>query len=73
MLLNHTSGIYQIGRDLDFNLGVVNDFTRPWTAEDIIQYFTDKPATNEPGEEQNYSNTNTLILNSSLKLLLLNL
>ena len=23
MLLNHTSGIYQIGRDLDFNLGVV--------------------------------------------------
>ena len=61
MLLNHTSGIYQIGRDLDFNLGVVNDFTRHWTADDIIQYFTDKPATNEPGEEQNYSNTNTLI------------
>ena len=61
MLLNHTSGIYQIGRDLDFNMGVVNDFTRSWTADDIIQYFTDKPATNEPGEEYNYSNTNTLI------------
>ena len=61
MLLNHTSGIYQIGRDLNFNLAVVNDFTRPWTADEIIQYFTDKPATNEPGEELNYSNTNTLI------------
>ena len=27
----------------------------------LYNIFTDKPATNEPGEEQNYSNTNTLI------------
>ena len=61
MLLNHTSGIYTIARDLNYNLAVVNDFTRGWNAEDIIQYFSNKPATNLPGEKYNYSNTNTLI------------
>ncbi len=61
MLLNHTSGIYPIARDLNFNLAVVNDFTRGWSAEEIIQYFTNKPATNLPGEKFYYCNTNTLI------------
>ena len=61
MLLNHTSGIYPIARDLDYNLAVVNDFTRGWSSEEIIQYFTNKPATNLPGEKYYYSNTNTLI------------
>ncbi len=61
MLINHTSGIYTIARDLNYNLAVVNDFTRGWNAEEIIQYFSNKPATNLPGEKYNYSNTNTLI------------
>ncbi len=61
MLLNHTSGIYPIARDLDYNLAVVNDFTRGWSSEEIIQYFTNKPATNLPGEKYYYANTNTLI------------
>ena len=61
MLLNHTSGIYPIARDLNYNLAVVNDFTRGWSSEAIIQYFTNKPATNLPGEKYYYSNTNTLI------------
>ena len=61
MLLNHTSGIYPIARDLDYNLAVVNDFTRGWSSEEIIQYFTNKPATNLPGEKYYYTNTNTLI------------
>ncbi len=61
MLLNHTSGIYTIARDLNYNLAVVNDFTRGWNAEEIIQYFSNKPAANLPGEKYNYSNTNTLI------------
>ena len=60
-MFNHTSGIYTIARDLNYNLAVVNDFTRGWNAEDIIQYFSNKPATNLPGEKYNYSNTNTLI------------
>ena len=61
MLLNHTSGIYPIARDLDYNLAVVNDFTRGWSSEEIIQYFSNKSATNLPGEKYYYSNTNTLI------------
>ena len=61
MLLNHTSGIYPIARDLNYNLAVVNDFTRDWSSEEIIQYFTNKPATNLPGEKFYYCNTNTLI------------
>ena len=61
MLVNHTSGIYTIARDLNYNLAVVNDFTRGWNSEDIIQYFSNKPATNLPGDKYNYSNTNTLI------------
>ena len=61
MLLNHTSGIYPIARDLNYNLAVVNDFTRDWSSEEIIQYFTNKPATNLPGQKFYYSNTNTLI------------
>ena len=61
MLLNHTSGIYPIARDLNYNLAVVNDFTRGWSSEEIIQYFTNKPATNLPGQNYYYSNTNTLI------------
>ena len=61
MLLNHTSGIYPIARDLNYNLAVVNDFTRGWSSEEIIHYFTNKPATNLPGEKYYYSNTNTLI------------
>ena len=61
MLINHTSGIYTIARDLNYNLAVVNDFTRGWDAEEIIQYFSNKPATNLPGEKYNYANTNTLI------------
>ena len=62
MLMNHTSGIYPIARDLEYNLAVVNNFTRSWNADEIIKYFENKPATNEPGEKYYYCNTNTLIL-----------
>ena len=62
MLMNHTSGIYPIARDLEYNLAVVNNFTKSWNADEIIKYFENKPATNEPGEKYYYCNTNTLIL-----------
>lgn len=61
MLLNHTSGIYDIARDLGYNLGVVNDFTKQWTSEEILAFFEGKPATNLPGEAVNYSNSNTML------------
>ncbi len=61
MLLNHTSGIHDIGGDLGFNLAVVNDFTKSWTEDEILKYIANKPATNLPGEAVNYSNSNTLL------------
>lgn len=61
MLVNHTSGVYDIARDLGFNLAVVNDFTKRWTAEEVLTFVEGKPATNAPGESVSYSNTNTLL------------
>lgn len=62
MLLNHTSGIYDIARDLGYNLAVINDMTKSWTAEEILSYIEGKEATNLPGEELNYSNSNTMLI-----------
>ena len=61
MLLNHTSGVYDIARDLGYNLAVINDFTKSWTSEEILNYIGGKPATNAPGESVHYSNSNTLL------------
>ncbi len=62
MLLNHSSGIYDIGGDLGFNLAVINDLTKSWTEEEILDYIEGKPATGLPGEEVRYSNTNTMLV-----------
>jgi D-alanyl-D-alanine carboxypeptidase len=61
MLLNHTSGVYDIARDLGYNLAVINDFTKSWTEEEILAFIANKPATNEAGAAVNYSNSNTLL------------
>jgi D-alanyl-D-alanine carboxypeptidase len=61
MLLSHTSGLYDIARDLEFNLAVINDFSRSWTEEEILQYIDGKSPTHAPGEAVRYSNTNTLV------------
>ena len=62
MLVNHTSGIYDISRDLAYNLAVVNDFTKTWTEDEILAYVSGKPATNDPGKEVSYSNSNTMLI-----------
>jgi D-alanyl-D-alanine carboxypeptidase len=62
MLLNHTSGVYDIARDVSFNFAVVNDFSRSWTSEEIIPFFEGKSATGLPGDEVSYSNANTLLV-----------
>lgn len=61
MLLNHTSGIYDVAGDLNFNLAVVNDFSYSWSTEEILEFMKDKPATHEPGTTVSYSNSNTMI------------
>lgn len=61
MLLNHTSGIYDVARDLNYNLAVVNDFSYSWSSEEILGFISNKPATHLPGEAVSYSNSNTMI------------
>jgi len=61
MLLNHTSGIAEVGADLSYNLAVINDFDRSWTPEEILEFIEEKTPTNAPGEAVSYSNTNTLL------------
>ncbi len=61
MLLNHTSGVYDIAGDLSYNLAVINDFTRSWTSEEILKFIEGKPATGLPGAELKYSNSNTML------------
>lgn len=62
MLLNHTSGVYDVAGDLQFNLAVINDFSKHWTSEEIIDYLEGKPATHLPGEAKRYSNSNTMLV-----------
>lgn len=61
MLLNHTSGIYDVAGDLNFNLAVINDFSYSWSSEEILNFMKNKPATHEPGTTVKYSNSNTMI------------
>lgn len=61
MLLNHTSGIYDVVKDLNFNLAMMNDFSKSWSSEELLKYIENKPALFEPGEKVKYCNSNTLI------------
>lgn len=63
-LLNHTSGIYDVIDDNGFYLQVLNDPSRKWTADDLLEYVYDKDAAFafDPTEKVGYSNTNYLLL-----------
>lgn len=62
MLINHTAGVYDVARDLNYNLAVINGMARSWTAEEVASYFEGKPANNLPGEAARYSNSHTLLV-----------
>lgn len=62
MLVNHTSGVYDVAGDLGFNLAVINDMSKHWTSDEILGYLEGKPATNLPGEKVQYSNSNTMLV-----------
>ncbi len=61
MLINHTSGVADIATDLNYNLAVVNDFSKSWTADEILDFIAGKPATHFPGDSVRYSNSNTML------------
>lgn len=60
-LLGHTAGVFDISRDLGFNLAVINDLSYSWTEEDILKFIEGKEAVHAPGEGISYSNTHTML------------
>jgi len=61
-LLNHSSGIYNYIRNLKFQTASVNDLTRVWHPNDLLEYAYNKPAMFKCGEDVDYSNTNYVLL-----------
>jgi D-alanyl-D-alanine carboxypeptidase len=61
-LLTHSSGIYDVIRDNEFYLAVLNNPNRNWKQEELLQFVYDKPALYSPGDSASYSNTNTLLV-----------
>ena len=57
-LLTHTSGIYEILRDLD----AVNSSTQPRSKEKMLSYFVNKPLDFNPGTQYAYCNSGYMLL-----------
>lgn len=63
-LMKHTTGIYDVITDQGFYLQVLNNPSKHWTAEDLLEYVYEKPAyfPFSPADTASYSNTNFLLL-----------
>jgi len=63
-LLNHTAGLYDVIDDNGFYLQVLNDPSKKWTANDLLEFVYDKDAAFvfKPADSAGYSNTNYLLL-----------
>jgi D-alanyl-D-alanine carboxypeptidase len=62
MLLNHTSGIFDVIDDQAFYLAVLNNPPYNWTSEELIKYVYGDDPIFSPGSDVEYSNTNYLLL-----------
>ncbi len=64
MCLNHTMGIYNVIKSNAFYLAVVNNPTKEWTADELVEFVYNQPAvyTDSIGVRAKYSNTNTLLV-----------
>lgn len=61
-LLNHTSGIYDVIKDTEFYLSILNNPPYHRAQEDILAFVRNRPAAFAAGSRAGYSNTNTLLL-----------
>ncbi len=61
-LLNHTTGIYDVIKDSDFYLSVLNNPPYYRNQEEVLSFVRNKPAVFAAGTKAGYSNTNTLLL-----------
>lgn len=62
MLLNHTTGIFDVITDQAFYLKILNDPAHPWTPEELINFVEGDEAYFPAGTDVRYSNTNYLLL-----------
>lgn len=61
-LLNHSSGIYNYIRNIQFQTASLNDLVKEWTPEELMDYARGQKAYFNPGENVEYSNTNYILL-----------
>jgi D-alanyl-D-alanine carboxypeptidase len=62
MLLNHSSGLYDYTHDDSFQDAYLDDLTRTWTTNELLQYVLAEDPLFPPGQGAKYSNTNYLLL-----------
>ena len=61
-LLQHSSGIYNYIVNLQFQTASLNDLTKVWSKEELLEYARGKSALFAPGTDVQYSNTNYILL-----------
>ena len=61
-LLNHTSGIYDLVEDQTFYLNLLNNPSKKWTGEELLEFVYNKPAYFPCGTDVYYSNSNFLLV-----------
>ena len=61
-LLRHTTGFYDVISSTEFYLAVLNNPTRQWTAEELLDLVRGKEPDFAPNTSAGYSNTNYLLL-----------
>jgi D-alanyl-D-alanine carboxypeptidase len=61
-LLNHTSGIFDYWQDDSFIGRLIDDPTRPWSPDELVDIAALHPRLFDAGESWSYSNTNYVLL-----------
>lgn len=63
-LLNHTSGIFDLIKNQNFYMGILNNPSNHWKSAELIQFVYGQPRVFEfnPTDTAKYSNTNYLLL-----------
>jgi D-alanyl-D-alanine carboxypeptidase len=60
-LLNHESGLPDLIEDESFYLAALNNTTKYWRQEELLDFISDDDPEFNPGDTAIYSNTNTLV------------
>ncbi len=61
-LLQHSSGIYNYIQSARFQTASLNDLTKEWKPQELLDYARGRKANFSPGTDVDYSNTNYILL-----------